>query len=102
MSNLCLPEIKAGDFLESISKSLKSPTLNREGKMLAVRQIAEKFKEEFEANSSESIGGSVHSSFHQKFKSELGKVIQLALKCSDEEKLLAEVKKMRTSLQNAK
>ena len=100
MSNLCLPEVKAGYFLESISKDLRSPTLNREGKAMAVRQSAEKYKEEFEDNSIEAVGGSVHSTFYKKFKSELGKVIQLALKCSDEKALADEVKNMRTSLQS--
>jgi hypothetical protein len=98
MSNLCLPEIKATDFLGSIDKTLTSPFLNQDEKIRTIRQNAEKFKEEFEANSTESQGGAVHSSFFQKFQSELGKVLKLAIACEDVEALNKAAKKLKIDI----
>ena len=83
MTNLCMPEIKAGDFLSWIDKTMTSPTLNRDGKMAALRTESKRFKEEFEASSDPKVGGSVHPKFFNKFRAMLGKVIDLAMECKD-------------------
>ena len=98
MSNLCLPEIKASDFLGSIDKTLTSPILTQDEKLSVIRLNGQKFKEEFEANSAESQGGSVHSTFYQKFKSELGKVLKMCIDCNDVGALNAVAKKLKVDI----
>ena len=98
MSNLCLPEIKATDFLASIAETITSPTLSQDEKISTIRLNAEKFKEEFEANSAESQGGSVHSTFFQKYKSELGKVLKMSIACKDVDELNVAAKKLKADM----
>ena len=100
MSNLCLPEIKATDFLASISKTLSSPTLNQDEKISTIRLNAQKFREEFEANSAESQGGSVHSTFFKKFKSKLGEVLDMAICCTDVDELNVAAEKVKKQIMN--
>ena len=94
MSNLCMPEIKTTDFLHSIVKTLTSKTLSDDGKISTLQQNAKKFEEELKANSVESVGGSVHSTFFKKYSSMLDKVIKLCMTGKIEKSLESEAKNL--------
>jgi hypothetical protein len=94
MSNLCMPEIKATDFLNSILRTSASSTLNENEKISTLQQNAKKFNDEFKANSEPSVGGSVHSTFYKKYSSRLDKITKLCLTGKIDKSLESEAKNL--------
>jgi hypothetical protein len=69
-----------------------------------IRSDVLKFKEEFETNSAEGVGGAVHAAFYRKFKTEAENLFRLAAKVTENDlkPLQEQLKKTRQWIQNYK